>query len=88
VRFRAPPAAALLSEPLDALTAIFHRPSGTTHLLAEPAPEILAALAGRALTLSELMLALGDRYDLAGDADAALAERLEELVAAGLAERA
>ena len=87
MRFRAAAASALISEPLDLLTAIFHRPSGTTHLLAEPAPEILAALGERAMDLAALTEALGDRYELGGDAGV-LAERLEELVAAGLVERA
>ena len=86
-RFRAPPAGALLAEPLDALTAIYHRPSGTTHLLAEPAPQILAALADRALDLPALTTALAETFELEGGADA-LAERLDELVEAGLVERA
>ncbi len=72
--------------PLDALVAVFHRPSGTTHLLAEPAPDILDALAGEALTLAELMTRLGERFDLVDADAAALAARLEELVAAGLIE--
>jgi PqqD family protein of HPr-rel-A system len=85
VRFRAPPAAALIAAPLDGLTAIYHRPSGTTHLLAEPAPQILAALADRWLSPHELTATLADAYDLDGSGDA-LAERLDELVEAGLVE--
>jgi len=75
------------AEPLDALVAIYHRPSGTTHLLVEPAPAILDVLAGRWLDLPELRRALSDRYEVSGSI-AALAERLDELVAAGLVERA
>lgn len=86
-RFRAPPLAALVTVPLDALTAIYHRPSGTTHLLAEPAPQILTALADRALGFDALLAALADTYHVEGSADA-LGERLEELVAAGLVEAA
>ena len=86
MRFCAAPATALLVAPLDSFTAIFHRASGITHLLAEPAPEILAALAGGDLTLDALLDRLGEGYDLA-DADRdALAARLAELVAAGLVE--
>lgn len=85
MRFRAAPAAALLVRPLDAFTAVFHRPSGQTHLLAEPAPDILDTLGERALTLNELMTALAARFDL--DGAEGLAERLDELVAAGLVER-
>ena len=31
---------------LDGLTALFHVPSGMTHIVAPPAPQILEALAG------------------------------------------
>ncbi len=44
MRYRAPPATALATVRLDEFTAVYHRPSGATHLLVEPAPEILAAL--------------------------------------------
>lgn len=84
-RYRAPPADALLRHPLDPLVAVFHRPSGTTHLLAAPAPEILDALADGPLTAAALMAALAARYEVEADADA-LAARLAELEAAGLVE--
>lgn len=80
----APPASALLVEPLDALTLVFHRGSGITHVLASPAPEILAALAGEGLTLDALMMRLASEFELADADRAALAARVEELVAAGL----
>lgn len=83
-RWRGPAAAALRLEPLDELTAVYHRASGTTHLLASPAPEILAALTDRAMTLDELFVALGAGHDLLdGDRDA-LAARVDELADAGL----
>ncbi len=82
--YRAPPADALLIAPLDAFTAVFHRASGITHLLTEPAPQILAALGEDGLTLDALLAALSTEYDLA-DADRdALAARLDELVVSGL----
>lgn len=84
MRYRAAPAEALLVRPLDAFTAIFHRPSGQTHLLLEPAPEILDALGDGWLTLSGIADALSARFDL--DGAEGLAERLEELAAAGLVE--
>jgi PqqD family protein of HPr-rel-A system len=88
VRYRADPPGALLHEPLDAFTAVFHRPSGATHLLVSPAPEILAALSGEALTIDALLARLADAYELA-DADRdALAERVRELVATGLVQEA
>jgi len=88
VIYCAPPPSALLHEPLDAFTAVFHRPSGITHLLVPPAPQILAALGPDGLTADALLERLASDYDLA-DADddaggAALKARLGELVAAGL----
>ncbi len=88
MRYRAPPAEALLTAELDSFTAIFHRPSGITHLLASPAPEILTALADAPLDLDGLLARLSDRFDLADADDAALAARLDELMVAGLVEAA
>lgn len=82
--FRASPASALLVEPLDTFTAVFHRPSGITHLLTAPAPEILAALAPDGLSLAALLDRLASDYELADGGRAALAARLDELLAAGL----
>ena len=52
--FRGPPADALIAAPLGELVALYHRPSGQTHVVAPPAPEILAALAKGPLTLDAL----------------------------------
>jgi len=87
VRYRGPPAGALLHAPLDPLAAVFHRPSGTTHLLAEPAPQILAALAGGEMDLDALMATLAVEHELLDATRDALTERLDELAAAGLVER-
>lgn len=87
MRYRAPPAEALLTAELDAFAAVLHRPSGATHLLASPAPEILAALAEAPLALDALLERLTERFDLADADRAALAARLDELVEAGLVER-
>ena len=85
-RFRAAASETMLVEQLDMVTAVYHRASGITHLLAEPAPEIMAALATGPLTSDELLARLGEEYAL-GDADErALAARLDELVATGLVE--
>ena len=86
MRYRAASATTLLVQPLDAFTAVFHRASSITHLLTEPAPEILEALTDEALTLDALLARLADRYDLAVADREALAARLAELVAAGLVE--
>ncbi|HEX8553758.1 MAG TPA: HPr-rel-A system PqqD family peptide chaperone [Sphingomonas sp.] len=84
MRYRGPPAGALLTEPLDAFVAAFHRPSGTTHLLVEPAPQILAALGEEPVELDALMDRLAAEFDVEGEV--MLAERLAELVAIGLVE--
>jgi PqqD family protein of HPr-rel-A system len=73
--------------PLDGLTAVFHRPSGNTHLLAPPAPQILEALAGSAADTEGLLVRIAERFEIEGGAEA-LAARLAELEAAGLVRRA
>jgi PqqD family protein of HPr-rel-A system len=89
VRFVADPPAAVRTAALETLTALYHRPSGTTHILAPPAPQILEALAGEPGDADELLRRLGERFDLAAeDAPAAMAARLAELEAAGLVRRA
>ncbi len=82
--YRAADRAALLVEPLDVLTAVFHRASGITHLLAEPAPAILAALGDEALTADALLARLAQRFEIADPDRPALLARLAELVDAGL----
>ena len=72
--------------PLDGLTALYHRRSGMTHVLAEPAPEIIRALAGQQLDVARLATALG--VDCSPDNASALAARLDELCEAGLVSRA
>jgi PqqD family protein of HPr-rel-A system len=79
----------LRSIPLEALTALYHRPSGMTHILAPPAPQILAALAGKAGDPEEVLARIADEFELeADDPAAAIAARLGELEAAGLVRRA
>ena len=82
--YAAPARDGLLFADLPPFTATFHRASGITHLLIEPAPQILAVLAGTAMTLAALRGRLEEQYDLAGADDAVLAARVAELVEAGL----
>jgi PqqD family protein of HPr-rel-A system len=84
VRYDAPPAGVLRLVPLDELTAIYHRASGQTHLVAAPVPEILEALGEAPATLAELLARLASRYDLADPDSDALEARLAELVGLGL----
>lgn len=82
--FRAPPAEAVRIVALDDLTLIYHRAAGATHLLAEPAPEILEALADGSADAETLLRRLSERFDLDPHAEQGIAARLEELIAAGL----
>jgi PqqD family protein of HPr-rel-A system len=88
-KYKAEPADQLLVEPLDAMTLIYQRRSGITHIVAEPVPEILAVMGGDALDAAEVAARLAAQFDFEdADADAIVASRLEELAALGLVERA
>lgn len=71
--------------PLDSLTAIYHRPSGQTHVVAEPVPELLSALCIGACDVAALARRVG--LDATEDTLNLLIERLNELVATGLVAR-
>ena len=86
MRYRGPAADAVVAIDLEPFTALFHRSSGQTHLLVEPAPQLLDALAGEALTLVEVRDRLLARFDLPDLSDDGLTARLDELVEAGLVE--
>ena len=84
-RYRAAPAGALAVAELDQLTAVYHRPSGVTHLVDAPVPELLELLGEAPADAAALLGQLQASFDIA-DADAgALTARLEEMVALGLA---
>ncbi len=86
-RYRAAAPETLRIVPLDALTLIYHRASGITHVVDAPVPEMIDVLGAEALTAPELLARLAERYELVDADPAALAARLEELVDAGLVER-
>ena len=88
MRYAADPPAARLMVALDELVAIYHRPSGATHLLAPPAPELLDALAEGPADAAALLARLSRQFDLPDADPHAIAARMEELVLAGLAWRA
>ena len=67
---------------LDGLTALFHSPSGMTHIVAPPAPQILDALAAGPAGADEVLARIGRFFEVS-DVDA-LGARLAELEAAGL----
>ena len=82
-RYIADPEELIRKVELDGLTALFHRPSGMTHIVAPPAPQILAALAGAPADAEELAARLSESFELEGGSEA-MAARLDELEAAGL----
>lgn len=87
--YKAEAAAMLLIQPLDSMTAIYHRRSGITHIVAEPVPQILQVMGDTALTTGEIVQRLGSAFDLDHiDAESLIAERLEEMAALGFLERA
>lgn len=74
---------------IDSFTAVYHRASGITHLLAAPAPEILAALGEAGLTRAALLAKLrpDTAFEDGGEKNAdedRLGALLDELVATGL----
>jgi len=71
---------------LDGLTALYHRPSGMTHILAPPAPQILEALADEPGDAEAILRRIGERFEVEAE-DGAIAARLAELEAAGLVRR-
>ena len=70
---------------LEGLTLLYHRRSGLTHILAPPAPQILAALAAGPASAAEIVARIGAEFEVeSDDPAAAVAARLAELEAAGL----
>ena len=77
---------ALVTVPLDGLSLVYHGPSGATHIVAPPAPEILDALAAGPADAAELLRRLREKYEF--DGDEVIHVRLGELEEAGLVRRA
>ena len=88
--YRAAPPGALRIELLGELTAIFDRRSMQTHLVVSPMPEILHALGADICNAATVAARLAATFDLESDDNVQLilAERLSELAAMGLVERA
>lgn len=79
-QYRAEPSDHVCRVELDGLNLLYHRPSGQTHIMVEPMPEIVGLLTGQSMTAQELM------HEFALDqADQPLLQRrLDELLATGL----
>ncbi len=88
-KYRAAAKDDLIWHDLDSMTLLFHRTSGITHMLADPAPAILEVMEGLSLTAAEVASRLIATYDMEsviGAEDIVLA-RLEELSGLGLVSR-
>ena len=83
--YHADPPEGLRVVALDSLTAIYHRASGQTHIVAEPMPEILAVLTAGKCTIATLIQRLGLPED--AETRALLTARLDELITTGLVVR-
>lgn len=87
IRYCQPLEDALSACVLEDMVLLYHRPSGQTHMVISPVPEILATLEGGvALTAGDVHGVLAAHYDL-GTPDEAVAEigaHLDELTALGL----
>ena len=88
-KYRAAAKDDLIWHDLDSMTLLFHRTSGITHMLADPAPAILEVMEGHALTAAQIAARLTATFDIESDIDAEdiVAARLEELSALGLVSR-
>ncbi|MFN0045763.1 MAG: HPr-rel-A system PqqD family peptide chaperone [Sphingorhabdus sp.] len=88
IKYKAEPADQILVTPLDSLTLVYQRRSGITHIVAEPAPEILATMGADALTADEVAQRLAAQFDFdSAQAADIIAARLNELADLGLVER-
>jgi PqqD family protein of HPr-rel-A system len=88
-KYRAAPKADLIWHELDSMMLLFHRPSGITHMLADPAPAIIEVMEDDPLTAAEIASRLTVLFDVEAGADAEeiILARLEELSALGLVTR-
>jgi PqqD family protein of HPr-rel-A system len=83
--YAADPPETLRTVELEGLTLLYHRPSGLTHFLAPPAPQILAALADGPASAEAIAAKIGEKFEIESeDPASAIAARLAELEAAGL----
>tara|TARA_R110000824_G_scaffold24452_14_gene86132 strand:+ start:191 stop:475 length:285 start_codon:yes stop_codon:yes gene_type:complete len=88
-KYRAAAQDDLIWHDLDSMTLLFHRPSGITHMLADPAPAILEVMADASLTATEIATGLMAKFDIESTADTEniVLARLEELSSLGLVSR-
>jgi PqqD family protein of HPr-rel-A system len=78
----------LIIEPLDAMTVIYHRRSGVTHIVADPVPQILASMDAASVTAADIVRRLAVAFEVDDvAAQDIIAARLEEMAELGIVER-
>ena len=88
-KYRAAPKDDLIWHDLDSMMLLYHRPSGITHMLADPAPAIIEVMDNAPLTAGEIAARLTALFDLETgvDAEDIVIARLDELRTLGLVSR-
>lgn len=88
-RFFAEPADQRIVQALDAMTLIYQKRSGITHIVAEPVPQILAVMGPDSCDAALILKRLQAVFDIATSdmAHSIVSERLAELESLGLVER-
>tara|TARA_R110002033_G_scaffold10936_11_gene35345 strand:+ start:1850 stop:2134 length:285 start_codon:yes stop_codon:yes gene_type:complete len=88
-KYRAAAKDDLIWHDLDSMTLLYHRPSGITHMLADPVPAILEVMGGAPLSAIEIAERLSAGFDLESNIDTEniVLARLEELCGLGLVSR-
>lgn len=76
----------MIVQALDDITLIYHRPSGQTHMVVSPVPEILAAMGPDALSIDEVLSTLSGAFEIGDPVEALpiIAAHLDEMAAIGL----
>ena len=88
-KYRAAPKDDLIWHDLDSMMLLYHRPSGITHMLADPVPAIIDVMDNAPLTAAEIAARLKALFDLETgvDAEDIVIARLDELRTLGLVSR-
>ena len=88
-KYRAAPKDDLIWHDLDSMMLLYHRPSGITHMLADPVPAIIDVMDNAPLTAAEIAARLTALFDLETgvDAEDIVIARLDELRTLGLVSR-
>jgi len=88
-QYRVAPTDDLIWHDLGSMTLLYHKPSGITHMLADPAPAIIEVMGDAPLTAAEIAARLKALFDLETgvDAEDIVIARLDELRTLGLVSR-